>query len=85
MEKFTLVKNWKSGAFFLLLLLGVVISVYLVQEQQIFKSKAAIDVSAALEIKDHQGNSINCSGTTCYTNSDSVTIRIKDIKVLQGE
>jgi type II secretory pathway pseudopilin PulG len=59
------------------LLLGLGVAVYLVQVQQVFKSRASIDVNQAFEIKDSQGNVITCNGSTCQTNSDTVTIKLK--------
>lgn len=66
-----------------LLLIGIVAGVYLVQVQQIFKSKAAVNVNQAFEIKDDRGNIINCDGTNCYTNSEEVNIKLKDKSVLE--
>lgn len=65
------------------LLLGIISGVYLIGFQQIFKSRAAVDVNQAFEIKDSSGNIINCSRTTCYTNSQEVNIKLKDKSVLE--
>lgn len=69
----------------ILLLVGIGIGVYLVQFQQIFKPKAAVNASQAFEIKDDQGNIINCTGNTCYTNSFDVTVRVKDLTPFLSE
>lgn len=66
-----------------LLLLGIVIGVYLVQNTQIFRSRASVNVNAAFEIKDANGSEIYCNGNTCYTDSDRVEIKLKDVSVLE--
>ncbi len=73
----------KQIIFIVLILVGIAVGVYLVQVQQIFKSKAAINVNQAFEIKDSSGNVINCNGSTCYTNSQEVQIKLKDKSVLE--
>ena len=67
----------------LLLLIGIAAGVYLIQFQHIFKSRAAVDINQAFEIKDNSGNIINCNGTTCYTNSSEINIKLKDKSVLE--
>jgi hypothetical protein len=67
----------------ILLLVGIVIGVYLVQNTQIFNSRASSNVADAFEIKDANGNLIQCNGNTCYTETDRVDIRLKNVSVLE--
>lgn len=73
---------------FLILLLGLVISIYLVQRQQVFKSKATVNMLNAFEIKDDKGNIINCTPAVgdqppiCETGSLNINIKVKDVNSL---
>ena len=58
------------------LLLGIAISVYLMQQTQVFKSKADLDVSSTLDISGDRDDP-DCSGDSCTTESDTVTIQLK--------
>lgn len=66
-----------------LLMVGLGISVYLIQKQQIFKSRASGgNYINAFEIKDANGNIIQCDGSTtpptCTTNTLDIKVRVKD-------
>lgn len=68
----------------LFLLVGLLVGVYLVQVQQIFKSRAASDVNAALNVTDEQGNALEYQGDNTYkTNSQNIRIGIKDLEQLK--
>lgn len=72
----------------IILAVGLVAGVYLVQHPQIFRPKASSNlIIDALEMKDSNGKEINCDGATnpplCETTSSDITIKIKDLDVLQ--
>lgn len=71
----------------LLLIVGISIGVYMVQKQQIFKSKAAsAPIVEALEIKDSEGKIVNCDSNTnpptCNISNPNISIKIKDPNAL---
>ncbi|MDP3973391.1 MAG: hypothetical protein Q8P92_01025 [Candidatus Daviesbacteria bacterium] len=75
----------------LIILLGLAIaiplSVFLVQNTQIFKGKAYQDeIFEAFEFKDSSGNILSCDATTnpptCTTQSPDITVTIKSLDVL---
>lgn len=61
-----------------ILLLGIIVGVFLVQKQQILKSRADVDVTEGLQVKDVEGNDITCSEDVCETEADEVTIEVTD-------
>lgn len=72
-----------AGLTVLLLIAGIAIGLYLVQKQQIFKSKAASSaIIDALEIKDNEGKTINCdsnnSPPTCDISDPNITIKLNN-------
>ncbi len=69
------------------LVVGVGVGVYLVQRQQVVKSKASAgNFVNAFEIKDKDGNVINCdsntSPPTCTTKTLDITVKVKDKTLL---
>lgn len=71
----------------LILLIGIPIGVYLVQNQQIFKGRAYQDeVFEAFEFKDGNGNVITCDSSTnppsCTTQTPDISITIKNLDAL---
>lgn len=69
------------------LLIGIGVGVYLVQRQQTIKSKAAAGSFVnAFEIKDKDGNLIQCDSNTnpptCTTKTLDVTVKVKDLTPL---
>lgn len=67
----------------IILFAGLVVGLWLVGRQTVFKSKAAIDATKAFEIKDSQGNIINCVNNTCDSKSLDVVLELKDPKLLE--
>lgn len=72
----------------IILAAGLGIGVYLVQHPQIFRPKASSNpIIDALEMKDADGNVINCDGSTnpptCETTTQDITIKIRDLDILQ--
>lgn len=65
---------------------GLIGAVYMLQQQQNLKSKAATNIIQAFDIKDDQGNSLSCDGSTnpptCTTSSLDIKIKIKDLNIL---
>ncbi len=66
----------------LVVLIGLGFGIYLVQQQQIFKSRASIDLSSAFKITDDKGSEIRCAGDTCFTDEETVYLRLKDLAPL---
>lgn len=69
------------------LLIGLGVGVYLVQRQQTMKSKASAGSFVnAFEIKDKDGNLIQCDSSTspptCITQTLDVTVKVKDKALL---
>lgn len=73
----------KQIAIVTILILGIIISVVLVQRQQIFKSKASQQLQNAFEITpaDPQ-KTVSCSEGTCQTDTLDVQIKLQDIEAL---
>lgn len=72
----------------IILAIGLVAGLYLVQHPQIFKPKASSNpIIDALEMKDADGNTINCDSSTnpptCETSTQDITIKIRDLDILQ--
>lgn len=73
----------------IILAVGLVAGVYLVQHPQIFKPKAGggSPIIPALEMKDSNGNNINCDSSAnpplCETSTQDITIKIRDLDILQ--
>lgn len=70
-----------------MLIVGIGVGVYLVQRQQIIKSKASAgNFVNAFEIKDKNGNTIQCDSSTnpptCSTNTLDISVRVKDLNPL---
>ncbi len=73
--------------FILLLLAGIGIALYLVQNPQILKSRASGgSFINAFEFKDKDGNLIKCDSSTtpptCTTKSLDIQVRVKDVNAL---
>lgn len=66
----------------LILLIGIAVGVILVQRQQILRSRADVDIQNAFEIRDNEGNSLECADNTCLTESLDIQIKIKDLNSL---
>lgn len=75
----------KSILILLVLAIGLVSSIYLVTHPQIFKSKAATDISQAFEISDDQGNKVSCTENVCQTSALKINIKIRDLGLFEKE
>ncbi len=72
---------------FIILLIAIPVTIYLVSHQQILKSKAVQSpVIDAFEFKDSSGNVLNCDGSTnpptCTTQTNNIVIKVKDLNPL---
>lgn len=76
-EKKTRIKKVVSFLVLAVLLAGLGVGVVLVGRQQILRTRAETDITQAFNIKDGQGNTINCSNNVCDTNTLDVTIELK--------
>ncbi len=69
----------KSLIILVILLLGLVLAVYLVQQRQIFKPKASQQIYNAFEITEQDQNGqekrVACTGNECTV--DSLNLKIK--------
>lgn len=79
------IKNYKIQIIVMvLLLIGLAVGVFLVQKQQIFKSRASSGINAALTVTDLNGKDLEYQGSGVYnTNSLDVQIGIKDLEQLK--
>lgn len=60
-----------------LILLSVLgLSIYLVGQKIFFESKANEQIYRAVEVKDTQGNSLDCSSGSCETKTLDIEIRL---------
>ncbi len=88
-EKITILKaNFIKIFLIILLVSGTIIGVYLVQNKQIFKSKASQEIYNAFEFSQttNQGQvPVSCSGNSCTTNSLDIQVKVKDLQNLTGE
>lgn len=76
-------KQILTVAVLIILTAGLFVSVYLVQKQQIFKSKASQDVFNAFEVSPaDQQKQVGCSEGTCQTDTLDIQIKLKDIEAL---
>ncbi len=66
----------------ILLLVGLILGVYSVQNPQIFQSQAESNLTNAFNIKDTNGNQINCTNNVCTTRSLEVEVQLKDLSPL---
>lgn len=76
-EKKTRIKKIFSALALIVLLIGLGVGLILVGRQQILRTRAETDITQAFNIKDGQGNTINCSNNICDTQTLDVTIELK--------
>lgn len=73
----------KQIAIVIILLLGIAVSVFLSQRQQIFKSRAALQAYSAFNVASSEpGKYVSCSGNVCETNTLNITISLSDLQAL---
>ena len=68
----------------IILLLGIAVSVFLSQKQQILKSRASQEIYNAFAV--YTGDSehfVNCTGNVCTTNTLNITMSVKDLTALE--
>lgn len=75
MEFINKISKKQQLALLIILLVGLIVSVYLVLQQQVFKSKANIDISSSFYMD--ADSEVNCSGSVCTTESNNVTLYLK--------
>lgn len=68
----------------LLLIVGLALGVYTVQNPQVFQSQAQGNLYNAFDIKDSSGNKVNCTDSFCATRSLDVDVQLKDLAPLQS-
>lgn len=77
-------KDRKSIIILILLLLGIAVSVYLVQTRQIVKSRAGSAVGDGLRVSNEDGKEVIYEGNNTWkTNSTHNEINIEDLQQLQ--
>lgn len=78
--------NKKTIIVVAILLIGIFTTVYLVGRQQLFRSRASVDITKAFEVKDDKDNVLYCTptaaGASCPTQAGKVYIRLKDMEPL---
>lgn len=76
--------NYRSIMIILLLIAGLLAGVYLVQKQQLFKSKASSEVNSAIKATDENGKELEYQGNSTFkTDSRKINIGIKDLQQLK--
>lgn len=80
-------QNLKTILLFAILAIGLIISLYLVQTKQIFKSKANATIFNSITVSelDQEGNAQRnniCQDNECQTNSRKIRLKI-DLKKLE--
>lgn len=86
---------WKTGLI-VLLIAGLIVTVYLVQTKKIFKSKAymtddipaQLDLHKAFDITDADGNPLRCitgedNRYVCYSRTRGVNINLNQEKLIE--
>ncbi len=69
--------NWISSLSMVILLAGLVTGVYLVQQEQSIRSKAADEgINSVLEVTKSDGDNLDYIGSDTY-NTDTLDIKIK--------
>lgn len=70
----------------LILIVGLILGIYLVQQRQSLRTRANIDELSAFEIKDQLGQPLKCDTSKnppeCFTTTRDFSIRLKDINNL---
>lgn len=78
-----LTKNWRQLLVWCLLLLGILVAVYLVQTQKVFKSRASSDINAGLKVTDDSGAELQpVEENTYQTDADHINVSIRDLPEL---
>lgn len=71
--------EFKEMVFAVLLIVGIGIGVYLVQQTQVFKPRAASDINSVVNVKDSDGNNVPFSDGAYQLNAPGeVTIRLNN-------
>lgn len=61
------------------LVIGLALLVYFVGKQQLYQGRANLDVSRTFTVTSSDPSKpVSCSGTTCTTDADDVTIQFND-------
>lgn len=71
------ISNWQVLGLYGLFI-GLAIGLYFVGRKQLYQSKADIDVAQTFTVTDGNNQPVTCSGTTCTTNSDDITIQFNE-------
>ncbi len=64
------------------LIIGLILSLYLAQQVQKYRSKASQEVLNAFEVTDEEGRPLEIEGDTYKTQSLDVKIKVKDLESL---
>lgn len=73
----------KQIAITIILLLGIAVSVFLSQRQQILKSRASLQAYNAFNVASAEaGKYVKCEGNVCETNTLNITISVRDLQAL---
>lgn len=76
-------RNQKSLILIIILLIGIVVTVFLVQKTQIFRSKATSDTNDVVNIEDTSGRSVEFKEGRFKVHSQDVTISVKNLQQLK--
>ncbi|MDO8619512.1 MAG: hypothetical protein Q7R49_06270 [Candidatus Daviesbacteria bacterium] len=82
--KTTLKSNWKTILIVVIFIFGLVVTLVLIQNQQVFKSKAGSEINSALNVTDENGDALLYQGNNTYqATSKKVRIEIGDVESLK--
>lgn len=77
------IKDRKPIIILLLLLIGIAVSVYLVQNRQVLKSRAGSEVGNGLRVSNEDGSEVKYDGNNTWrTNTTHNEINIEDLQQL---
>lgn len=83
MNNLDIAKNWKQLIIWVILLIGILFSVYLVQTRQIFRSRASGNINDGLKVTDDAGEELTIVEENTYqTTEDHINVSIKNIQEL---
>lgn len=76
-------KNWKQLIMLAAVLIGLIAGIYLVQNRQIFRSRAASEINTGLKVTDDEGQELPIVDKNTYeTTDDYINVSIKNLQEL---
>lgn len=79
----SIIKSQKSLILVIILLIGIAVTVILVQRTQIFRSKATSDTTEVVDVNDATGGNVEFKEGRFKVHSKDVTISVKNLQQLK--